>query len=50
MGKIVEYPLDNYKKYMRDLWSLTAKLLQALEVEKHEIFYDSIGRKIVDTL
>lgn len=49
--KIVEYPLDNYKKYMRRPLVFDGRNCYKLsEVEKHEIFYDSIGRKIVDTL
>ena len=49
--KIVEYPLDNYQKYMRRPLVFDGRNCYKLsEVEKHEIFYDSIGRKIVDTL
>ena len=49
--KIVEYPLDNYKKYMKRPLVFDGRNCYKLsEVEKHEIFYDSIGRKIVDTL
>ena len=49
--KIVEYPLDNYKKYMRRPLVFDGRNCYKLsEAEKHEIFYDSIGRKIVDTL
>jgi len=49
--KIVEYPLDNYKKYMKRPLVFDGRNCYKLsEAEKHEIFYDSIGRKIVDTL
>ena len=49
--KIVEYPPDNYKKYMKRPLVFDGRNCYKLsEVEKYEIFYDSIGRKIVDTL
>ena len=49
--KIVEYPLDNYKKYMkRPLVFAGRNCYKLSEAEKRERFYDSIGRKIVDTL
>ena len=49
--QIVEYPLDNYKKYMKKPLVFDGRNCYRLsDVEKSEMFYDSIGRRIVDTL
>ena len=49
--QIVEYPLDNYKKYMEKPLVFDGRNCYRLsDVEKSEMFYDSIGRRIVNTL
>ena len=49
--QIVEYPLDNYKKYMKKPLVFDGRNCYRLsDVEKSEMFYDSIGRRIVNTL